>query len=122
MGVDIVFQNSHTYDRELKRPTTFHQRDCDLYFPCDHDELYVNVNGYLFPCCFVANVFSHKPVRENHYERELVELFEKEMDMLNVKNNSIEYIMENSEFFKECMKKYSQTCKGACLNWTKNQQ
>jgi molybdenum cofactor biosynthesis enzyme MoaA len=120
IGVRIDLMNSHTYDRELRPPKNKVKSLSSIYFPCEHEEMYINTKGYLFPCCFMANVFGNEPLRKNHCEKELVELYEKEMDMMNLKNNSIEYIKDNSEFFKECMKKYSIICKGACYNWSKN--
>jgi pyruvate-formate lyase-activating enzyme len=121
IGVRFNLMNSHTYDKELRIPKNkIISNSNSIYFPCDHQEMYINTKGYLFPCCFIANVFSNKPLIDNHHEKKLLELYDKEMEMTNLKNNSIEYIMNNSEFFKECMKKYSIICKGACHNWSKN--
>lgn len=121
IGVRFNLMNSHTYDKELRIPKNkVISNSNSIYFPCDHQEMYINTKGYLFPCCFIANVFSNKPLIDNHHEKKLLELYDKEMEMTNLKNNSIEYIMNNSEFFKECMKKYSIICKRVCYNWSKN--
>jgi MoaA/NifB/PqqE/SkfB family radical SAM enzyme len=122
LGVDFNVMKSHTYDDVLRNPTEISQRKSNqLYFPCDNQEVYVNVKGYLFPCCFMANVFGNEPLRKRHHEKELVRLFEKEMVMLNLKNSSIEYITKNSKFFNKAMEKYSHICKNACYNWSVNQ-
>lgn len=124
IGVEFVLLNSHTYDDVLKIPSKIETKSIkdNLYFPCDHQELYVNVKGYLFPCCFIANIFGNKPMRDRHNEKKLMSLYEKEMEMTNLKNNKIEYIIDNSIFFKECMKKCSSICKGSCYNWSINQR
>lgn len=120
IGVKFILMNSHTYNGDLRKPKNIITNDREFYFPCDSQEMYINTKGYLFPCCFMANIFGNKPLRDIHHERKLVELYEKEMEMMNLKNNKIEDIMNDSFFFKETMKKYSSICKGSCYNWSKN--
>jgi len=126
----FVLMNSHTYDSELREPTDGKVwtvknitdeavQECD-YLPCEDKTYYVSTRGLLFPCCFIANIFSHKPMIDHHYERNFVKIFNDEKDLLDLRNNSIEYIVKNSEFFKQAYTKNSHICKQACLKWTRN--
>lgn len=122
IGVEFSLMNSHSYDNKLKKPKEYKKSiKKNMYFPCEHQELYINVKGYLFPCCFMANIFGNEPLRKKHHEIKLVDLYNKEIETTNVNNNDIEFIINNSSFFKESMKKYSSICKGFCYNWTNNQ-
>jgi MoaA/NifB/PqqE/SkfB family radical SAM enzyme len=131
IGCNFDVMNSHTYNDDLKKPTDnkvwtseniMGEKVCDGdYIPCDDKIYYATVKGILFPCCFLANIYAHEPVRRNHNERDLVKLFEEEQDLLNIKNNDIDYIIENSKFFKKALTKKSYLCKQICLKWTRNQ-
>lgn len=121
IGSNFISMFSHTYDNELRKPNIERKLNNKIYFPCDNKNYYVNVKGQLFPCCFMANIYGNEPLRINHYEKKLIAIYEKEEEMLNIKNNDIQYIADHSEFFKEAMKKYSNVCKGSCYNWSKNQ-
>lgn len=130
---DFILLNSHTYDSKLKEPTDSKlkvwteknigdkEQTTSDYLPCENKTYYINTRGLIFPCCFIANTFSHKPMRIIHSEKQLVALFYKDMKLLDLRNNNIEYIVSNSKFFQECLKKTSLLCKSSCLKWTRNQ-
>lgn len=130
IGCRLIVINSHTYDSKLEKPdtkvwTTENILDEEItskdFIPCDDKQHYVNVKGILFPCCFIANVFGNKPLRDRHYEKDLVKLFEEEKELLKIENNDINYIIENSKFFKELISnKNSFVCKQVCLKWSRN--
>jgi MoaA/NifB/PqqE/SkfB family radical SAM enzyme len=131
LGCRFDVMNSHTYNSVLKKPTDskvwtneniVEEEICSTdYIPCDDKKYYVSAKGILFPCCFLANIFAHDPLRERHREKDLVNLFNKEKELLDIRNNDIDYIISNSEFFKEALKKRSYLCKEVCLKWTRNQ-
>jgi MoaA/NifB/PqqE/SkfB family radical SAM enzyme len=132
IGCRFELMNSHTYNSVLRKPTDLKSKvwtqenirneklEKNDYLPCEDQTYYVSVKGILFPCCFMANIFAHDPVRNHHYERGLVNIFNEEIELLKIKNNSIEYIVENSKFFKEALTKNSYICKQICLKWTRN--
>lgn len=126
--VKFVVLNSHTYDDVLQKPddevwTLDNIRNQKAeekdYLPCFDEMYYVNVKGIVFPCCFVANVFAHDVIRERHYETHLVKLFNEEKELLNIKNNDIDYIAKKSKFFQEVIRN-SSICTDQCLKWTRN--
>ena len=130
LGCGFRVMNSHTYNNELRKPTGKVWTKDNIrreeitdndYLPCEDKTYYVNVKGILFPCCFMANVFGNKPLRDNHHDKILLGLFNMERELLNVNNFRIEDIVKKSEFFKEAMKKHSNICKDSCLKWTRNQ-
>ena len=129
LGIEFQVINSHTYDNVLRKPDSkvwtkenirSEKATNNDYLPCEDKNYYVNVKGYVFPCCFMANIFGNKPLRNGCHDKILLGLFNKERELLNINNHKIEEIAEKSEFYKEAMKKYSNICKEACLKWTRN--
>jgi len=125
------FLNSHTYNDILRKPeddivkvwTNENIKNesvtDDDYLPCRAKVYYINTKGILFPCCFVANVFGNKPLRIRYGRQDQVKLFDREKDLLDLRNNTIKHIEKSSQFFNEIIMN-TEVCQNPCLKWTRN--
>jgi MoaA/NifB/PqqE/SkfB family radical SAM enzyme len=135
LKMSVQFRNSHTYDDVLERPVSIkvwersniHNESIEVedqrQMHCNFGLYYVSVKGYVFPCCFLANVFANEPYLEDYakeHDKRLVRLFRMEKEFLNLKNTDLHEILEKSKFFKECLKMKSFTCKDSCLKFFRN--
>lgn len=131
LGFPIYFMNSHTYTDGLEEPTDNEAKvwtsenimeekySEDEFLHCKSNVRYASCKGILFPCCFIANVFSNRPYREKHPEKELVELYETEKHLLDLRTNEIEDIGK-TKFFKECFEHKTFLCQKDCLKYARN--
>lgn len=136
LGINIQFRNSHTYDDVLEVPVgnrvwntdaihkeTINEDDLSK-MQCQNGLYYTSVKGYVFPCCFIGNVFAHEPYLNHYFKRhnkDLVRLYKQTKESLNLNNSNLEDIL-NSKFFRECRKMRSYICVDSCLRFIRNKK
>lgn len=108
---EVWIINSREYNTKYRRPTTEYNKTKTNIIEDKYNQqiipkincrffkgkrVYIGVEGQVWPCCYLR--CHHHPFLEksNYYER----LVMAEEEFINIKNNDLNYIVENSNFFK----------------------
>lgn len=86
----------------IPQPTTNDLRDKNTELGCisvDNDEVYISADGQVHPCCYLSG-FKDSPYH-SYMKYQYVEILDPHYDNLNLKNNSLETILQNDFYQKK---------------------
>jgi hypothetical protein len=104
--------NSRKYNDIYKKPTTLFSKtkqeiledstntkvECRFFLG---KRVYVSVVGDVWPCCHTRCFYGMQPFAGRS---QIYKIYQQEKDFLNLKNNSLDHIVENSQLFKHVFK------------------